>query len=112
LENLIADFWLTSNTVPIVRPSRLIATFVRTIFMRNALNGLPSALLTHSFRFLRKPLYALVRGQGRRDVGLFDGRAVAAGNQGAINAVFSQELTHGGRGFRTLDRTAGVRRDQ
>jgi hypothetical protein len=26
LENLIADFWLTSNTVPIVRPSRLIAT--------------------------------------------------------------------------------------
>jgi hypothetical protein len=26
LENLSVDFWLTSNTVPIVRPSRLIAT--------------------------------------------------------------------------------------
>ncbi len=71
-------------------------------------SALPQALLlTHLIRSSRKPLHALVRGQGKRDVGLFNGRAVAAGNQGTIDAVFSQELAHGGRGFRTLDRTSG-----
>ena len=53
------------------------------------------------------PQRRLVRGQGLPDVGLLDGRAMAADNGGAGNAVFPQGLAHGHRVLRTFDRTAG-----
>src|SRR3984893_14639202 len=59
-------------------------------------------------RFLGGQLFvSLVRSQLRREVGLLDGRAMPASNRGAVDAVFPQNHSHGGRRWRTFEGSTG-----
>jgi hypothetical protein len=56
---------------------------------------------------LRAAPLLLVRSELRYEIGLLDGRAMAAGNQSPGDIVFPQEIAHGDRGIRTRNRPAG-----